>query len=148
MRIASAAFAFFLSVTAAFAQNDYKFMDEDGNEVVFPAEVPVYSAKNPGPWEDLESIHAPEVISYLRKQGLEDVRILTIKLLHPMKEGEKGRIQAIYIFDKDHYVIGYHPFKPGEGKAEAEIWINGIINYVQIYVHCSRHGMWQTEERF
>ena len=144
----TALFAFVsIAPCLATAQDDYKFKDGEGNEITFPKDVPAYSAKNPGPWKGLEAIHHPEVSSHLRKQGLEAVRILKIKIPHPMKEDEKGRIQAVYVFDKDRYVIGYHPFKMGERDAEAEIWINGIVNYVVICVHCTRHGMWFTEVR-
>ena len=129
-----------------FAQ-DYKFLDEWGTEVTFPKDVPIHSMKNPGPWGKVASLHLPQVKVSYRNEGLEKILVLHITLNHPMLDAKLGSIKKIYIVDKDNLIVGYHEFKAKDKRAETKISVNGVINYVQIYIFCSKHEGWTSELR-
>lgn len=125
---------------------DYVFRDARGNEVLLPTGRPVYSRKSSGPWAGLSGIHEPKTEWVLRKEGLEDVRVLKLSFSHP--SGEKdGRIERIYLADKDGYVVGYKVVSEKEQPVNLEFKLNGVINYLRIYVDCSVHGLWGAEMR-
>ncbi len=142
-------FAFFcLTLPPPCLADDYAFRDEMGNDVKLPKDKPVYSRKNPGPWAaDTALLHEPEVEWSMRKTGLESVRILKISFSHPVSEKE-GQIQKVYLADKDGLIIGYKAFETDAKNFSAEFKINSVINYVRIYVECSKHGLWGNEMRF
>lgn len=131
----------------AFAQ-DYVFKDQEGNEVALPKNVPIYSPSNPGPWKEQASLHFPKVKSKYRRDGLEKIRVLYFELPHPVRDEKLGSIESIFVLDKDGLIIGYYRFNLFDQTAQAKVKINGVINYVQIYIVCSRHGVWKFERRF
>ena len=141
--------AAFLSLMASglTLADDYVFHDDNGSEVHLPKDKPVYSRKNPGPWAGLSGIHEPKAEWALRKEGLEDVRVLKLSFSHPVSEKD-GRIKKIYITDKDGFVIGYKVFEEKDKVFNAEFKLNGVVNYIRIYAECSRHGLWGAEMRF
>lgn len=136
-------------LSAESEQDAYVFVDAEGRKIYFPTDVPVYSKENPGPWRGEEPIHDIVLKIKSRYSGLEKILILNIKTPHPMDDTdeETGWIQEIFVLDKDDLIVGYHEFEPEDTVAKAKIWINGIINYVQIYIRCTRHGLWREEFR-
>ncbi len=142
------AFSFGLIPSLVWPQSsDYKFVDSEGHDVALPHQ-PIYTVADPGPWKGLELQHLPQATWHMRQQGLEMIRILVVRVPHAMGDKNKGRIEAIYVLDKDDLIIGYHAFGAMKKEAVADIWINGVINYVQIVVGCSRHGLWKKTFRF
>lgn len=141
-----------LSISApCFADSDYKFKDQYGNEIEFSESNPFFTQKNPGPWKNFKEFYKPEIKVKRRKAGLEDITYLIIAYPHhPMKdeEDELGLIQKIYVLDKDGLTIGYDPFISETKNATVEIQLNGIINYVKIYAESSKHGTWLYEFRY
>lgn len=133
-----------LSCGVAFAQSDYTFTDAQGNEITLP-KGPVFSEQNPGPWKGLESIHMPEVSRKIRKEGLETIQILTVRISH--SSGTENKIKAVYLLDKDDLIIGYKAFKPEDQELAFEPRINGNLNYVKIYADCADHGLWRKDVR-
>ncbi len=128
---------------------DYRFFDEEGNEVVFPGAPSYFTQKNPGPWSSQEAgLHAIKVKAKFRKSGLENIRILKFTILHP--PASKGKVKsndsisAVYLLDKDNLLIGFQLFDQQTKKYEFECRINGIINYVQVYIYCGKHGIWKS----
>ncbi len=119
-------------------------MDSLGNTITLPSR-PIFSIDAPGVWTNIAGRHSPEISTKIRKDGLETVRRLLVKLPQPVVKDEKDPIQAIYVSDKEGLIIGYHKFTPGE--QEIEMPINGNINYMQIYVECQNHGLWQKNLR-
>lgn len=138
---------FFLFFSFPASAEDYAFRDQYGNEVNVPKGKPIYSRKKPGPWAGLHGSHEPKIEWSLRKEGLEDIRVLKITYTHPFSEKE-GRIEKIYLTDKDGLVVGYKAFEEKDKTFTAKFKINGVINYIQIYTECSRHGLWGAEMRF
>jgi len=131
-------------------QDDYKYVDRYGNEIKMPKDVPIYTSQKPGPWTGLESLHEPFLKTRVRLEGLETILVLDLTVRHPMgteTKEETGRIQAIYVLDKDDLMIGYSAVPPDEilNEVKAKIWINGVINYVKVYVLCSKHDFWLKE---
>lgn len=139
---------FALLSTPLEAASDYRFFDpETGNEVLFPQVDEIYTLKRPGPWKpSVAQWHLPVLKPKFRKEGLENVRMLELTIPHPMDKAQ-GEIQAVYLKDKDGLLIGYQEFPPLIKNYQASFRLNGVINYVQIYVFCSRHGAWETEVR-
>lgn len=126
--------------------NAYKFADEDGNQVVFPSDLPLYWNGKPGPWKGLEAAHDVTLKARTRREGLEMSRIMNIRISHKDTE---GKIKAIYVLDKDGFVIGYKKFPEKAGnELETEILITSVINYVEICIECTKHGMWKKVYRF
>jgi hypothetical protein len=126
--------------------NEYRFVDQDGNAVDFPTDIPLYWKEKPGPWRGLEAAHDVTIKTRMRKEGLEMSRVINIKLSHKDTEGE---IKSVYVLDKDHFVVGYQKFAPKAGPdLEANIEITSVINYVEICILCSKHGMWKKIYRF
>ena len=123
---------------------DYKFLDPEGNEIIFPKNKPVFSEDYPGPWKGLESFHEPLATWKIKKEGLETIRRILIRVPHPAEDPESGYIRAIYVLDKDGLVVGYHAFHKDK-EITAEVRVNGVINYVQIYVECTKHGLWRKD---
>ena len=141
-------FFLILLLPAALAEdsNEYRFMDKDGNAVNFPSEVHLYWKEKPGPWRGLQTAHDVTIKTRTRTEGLESSRIINIRLSHKNTDGD---ITAIYVLDKDSYVVGYAHFKENSGPdIETEIEITSVINYVEICVLCSKHGMWKKVYRF
>ena len=130
------------------AETDIKFKDNQGNEIVFPGNMPRHSQKKPGRWKGLEAVHDPHIKLSRRKEGLELVRVVFIEIPHPAEEADMGKIQAVYLFDKDGLVIGYQAFPSTAQEYKAEIRINGVINYFQIMIQCSKHEMWEKEIKY
>ncbi len=125
--------------------SDYQFQDEDGNKIHLP-DLPVYWKEKPGPWRGLETVHDPIVKARTKREGLEMTRVMRILVNHDKAD---GYIKAFYVLDKDKLIIGYHAFKENAGPAvETEIMITSVINYVEIYVECSKHGLWKKIYRF
>ena len=131
------------------ADNDYKFVDQAGDEIILPRDVPVYTRENPGPWKKTLGTHEPRIKTRVRKAGLEAIRVLDVTVPHPMgtENEEEGLIERIYVTDKDGLMIGYYKFSEADKRAEARMLINGNINYFEIFVQCSRHGMWRSNYR-
>ena len=141
---------FILRLSSAFAEGDYKFLDENGNDVIFTLPETVYTQSQSGPWMKEASLHKLKVHSHVRFDGLESIRIVTIDIPHPMKDkNEKdGVIEKIYLLDKDGLIVGYHAFGTQDKKAIFQSKLNGVINYVKAYVFCSKHGAWTEDIRF
>ena len=134
-----------LSFSDVRADGDYAYRDPNGNTVVLPPR-PVILFSNPGILKKDAPRHTPEIENKIRRSGLEHIRVLVVRLPEPITDNQKDPIQKIYVLDKDNLVVGYHQFKTGEQKTE--IVLNGIINYVQIYVECANHGLWRKSMRF
>ena len=130
------------------AEEDYKFIDSGGKEILFPKSTPIFSRSNPGPWKGSEQLIEPQLDTRIRRQGLEMIRILEIRIPYPAGSAGDNRLQALYVLDKDGLIIGYQKFDPEEEYFFADIWINGIINYIQIYIESSRNGLWRKEFHF
>ncbi len=125
---------------------DYRFKDSYGNVIENPVFETAYSDKSPGPWKGKEAMHTPRIKAIIRKDGLEMTRVLTVSVDHPDDDSD-GRIEALYLLDKDGLVVGHESFKK-DHVIEAEMWLTSVINYVQIYVKCTKHGVWRKEVRF
>lgn len=140
---------FILLPFPAFSQGDYKYLDENGEEIILTLPEIVYTSKNPGPWIQEGSLHIPKIESHLRNDGLEHIRIITFSMsAHPMEEKSDNRITKVYIVDKDSQLIGYHSFSAWDKKAIFRTKLNGVINYIKVYVICSKHGAWMNEYTF
>lgn len=123
----------------------YRFVDPvSGEEVHFPDKLPVYTKESPGPWKGLEADHAVAVESRLKKEGLETRRIVHLSL----SPGKDTNLKAVYVLDKDQLIIGYHKINPKKPVYDAEINITSVINYIQVYVECAKHGLWRKSFRF
>lgn len=138
----------FIFCPSAWSNEDYKFLDQDGNEIVLPWDVNFYTLQNPGPWSKVAHLHEVKVSTYFRHEGLENIRVVALDIPHPMHNEKLGTIQKIYLLDKDRLIIGFYDFSFIEKQAKAKIKINGVINYVQIFIVCSKHEGWKSEARF
>lgn len=132
-----------------YAQGDYTLVDSRGNEITLPTDIPVYSEKSPGPWppEAIDFIK-PEIVSWVRKDGLEDIRVITVSANNPFSEEVKKNhyIKSFYIVDKDGIIISFRAFSEDlEGPATAKFLINGVINRLDVYVEFAEHSLWKTD---
>lgn len=127
------------------AADEYSFVSPEGEQIEYPSGVIPFSPANPGPWKGFEPMHQINLDSRIRKQGLEQIRILRIRMNHPMGTKEAGTIQRIYVADKDNLMIGFEEFPENSKEVDVEIWINGVINYIQVIVECSKHGFWRRD---
>lgn len=128
------------------ASEDYKFKDEDGNEIAYPRRFPIYSLAQPGPWNIEEAkLHEPFLKWRWRKEGLESIRLLRIAIPHPTEDPSFGAIRTLTAFDKDKLPVAFNETTEGLKKIEVEFRINGVINYVEVLVSCSKHGLWKKE---
>ena len=148
-------FSIFLSPPAS-AEKAFEYQSEDGLFWIPPG-TPVHSKSNPGDEAKEIERHSPKLEISHRDDGLQDILLLKIKFDHPMipevenleekpedkKADENGRIKEIYIVDKDRVIIGYRSFPNLVTDASTKIRINGNINYFDIYVICSKHGVWK-----
>lgn len=127
-----------------------EFSDESGNTVTKPDPQKVKSLEGPSLSEEA-AFHEPLVYTRKLVQGLETTRIIKITVPHPLvtldDKPKKTPIKAIYLVDKDGIVIGYDYFTADKSEAVYETKINGIINYVEIYVECRQHGIWLKKVR-
>ncbi len=121
------------------------FRDAGGNEIYLPTDKPVISLASPGIWKSVSGFHEPQIFTKVRKDGLEAVRILKIRLPYPIVKDDEDPLKAVYVLDKDGLIVGYHEFSVGE--QGIQMVINGIINYIQIFVECPKHGLWRKEIR-
>ncbi|MSR77235.1 MAG: hypothetical protein EXS63_03265 [Candidatus Omnitrophica bacterium] len=128
--------------------NDYQISDENGQEIKLPPSVIIYTQTHPGGWKKEATLHAPKIKSHIRYSGLEQIRIVTIEIPHPMQDETLGAIQKIYILDKDALIIGYREFHAWDKKATFLVKLNGVINYIKVFITCSKHGDWLSEIRF
>ena len=117
----------------------------NGKSVKIP-DLPIYDSKNPGPLAEQLAFHRPTLKLKRRKEGLEDTWRLTITIPHPIVEDPKKMVTAVYVTDKDNIIVGYLGFSAGD-TLSGEIRLNGILNYIQIYVYCLEHGLWKSEYR-
>jgi len=140
-----------IGTSLAHAQDDYKFLDESGKEIIFSRDDPFHTSSDPGSWKEFGGIENMEVKSRIRREGLEMIRILFISIPHRAAEDtEEDHIEALFVLDKDGLIVGYDDKLTSEEgvKLTSEIWINGIINYVEIYVKHTKHGTWKKKFRF
>lgn len=125
------------------------YVDALGDPVTAPDAKKSFSAEKPGVWKAEAAFHDPAVKSRKLVQGLETTRILTVSVPHPLdKTGNKNKqpIKAIYLVEKDGMLIGYDSFSEDDAKQVVyETRMNGVINYVEIFVECRRHGMWHKK---
>ena len=128
-----------------FADSDYVFRNQKGDPVNLPNRL-VIPVKKPGIWQHVAARHQVEIKSKTRKLGLETVRFITFRLPEPVRADQKDKITQLYVLDKDGLIIGAHEFAVGE--QEYVLKISGVINYVQIYLECASHGLWQQDLRF
>ena len=133
---------YLMLASPGFPGGDYKFLDAAGNEVLLPTDLPIYTQKKPGPWKGHEKEHRVAIRTKLRTAGLEMNYELTLFIPHPMTE--KDRVEAIYLVDKDGLIVGYKAFTTSASEASAKILINGVINYIQVYILCT-HSLWKSE---
>jgi hypothetical protein len=124
------------------ADSDYKFVDEYGDEVLVPTDIPMHTERTPGKFSKEAASHKPKVAISTRYDGLETIRIVDMVIPHEIAEGEEIKI---YLTDKDGLVVGYKRFSTGPLKGRFKI--NGVINYLQIYVICPQHEGWHYEIR-
>ncbi len=137
-----------LSPNPAQTASDYKYIDEDDNEIIFPAVTTVWTQSSRGPWSEEEARwHLPHVEARFRKDGLENIRFVRITLDHPPGKSKDGTLKAIYLRDKDQLIIGYHSFSPSDKVFEFKSRLNGVVNYLEIFVFCVDHGVWKSEVR-
>lgn len=121
------------------------FRDASGNEIYLPEAKSVISFTDPGIWKPVAGLHEPSVKTKVRKEGLENVRVIKVRFASPIAKDDPDAVKAVYLLDKDAIIVGYHAFSAGE--QETEISINGVINYIHILVECPRHGLWTKEIR-
>lgn len=110
----------------------------------------VHSLEQPGALSKEAAFHEPVVYTRKLVQGLETTRIIKITVPHPLTLSGKTKntpVKAIYLVDKDGIVIGYDYFTADKSEAVYETKINGIINYLEIYVECREHGIWLKKVR-
>ena len=136
---------FILCPALLVADFDYDFKDDNGESVHLP-DLPIISYDAPGIFAALLGSHRPEFLLTSKKEGLEKIRFITLDFKRPARQFSNDKLTAVYVLDKDQLVIGYHLFEPEETKAVMRI--NGVINYVEIYVECEAHGLWQKKLRF
>ncbi len=138
--------AVFFSLPLAAGEND--FLDEaSGAVIALPKNRPLYTRADPGPWHGLEGLHDPRLTSKIRKEGLENIRRIFVRIPHPPAVNDDDSIKAVYLLDKDGIVVGYRGFEKVDKVFEAEIRINGVINHLQVYVECAHHGLWRWDYR-
>lgn len=128
------------------ASQDYSYRDVDGGVINIPTSASIYTETSPGPWKDLIKQHIPVLTPKIRKEGLELIRILEFEITHAGAE-EKNTVKGITVADKDGLVIGYAAFLPKTKNLKAKMTINGVINYIEVYVECTEHGVWKKTFR-
>ncbi len=126
------------------------YTDKDGNPLAAPKTA--YSLENPGTRKKEAADHDPVITSRRLKQGLETTWVFKAALpQHPLPKTKKRDtefpIKAIYLVDKDGIVVGYQEFTIDDAEASYETKINGIINYLEVYVECREHGTWLKKVR-
>ncbi len=128
-----------------------EFSDEEGNTVSMPDPKKVQSLEKAGALPKEAAFHEPVISTRKLVQGLETTRIIKITVPHPLTaldgKDKKTPVKAIYLVDKDGIVIGYDYFSAEKSEAVYETKINGIINYLEIYVECREHGIWLKKVR-
>jgi hypothetical protein len=134
-----------LIVQAGWLGAEDPFRDASGNEIYLPKTKSVISFAAPGIWQSVAGMHEPSVKTKVRKEGLENVRVIKIRFSSPIAKDDPDAVKAVYLLDKDAIIVGYHAFSAGE--QEAEFSINGVINYIHLLVECPRHGLWTKELR-
>ncbi len=134
-----------LARPASAGDPNYRFVDDEKNVITLPTHLEIYSKEMPGPWKGHEEEHDPHAKFRIFKEGLESTRVVTIRIVHKQEEGP---VKAVYVADKDGLVIGYAKFKKDAKSLEAEMKINSVINYIEIYVECGKHSLWKTAYRF
>lgn len=141
----------FLTLCIPPAKAEEGYTDEDGNPIVVPNAKTAYSLEKPGIHQKDAAAHDPVLTSRLLVQGLETTRVLKITVAHPLpktyKKGAKFPIKAIYLVDKDGIVVGYRTYSIDDTQVLFETKINGVINYLEIYVECREHGTWLKKIR-
>lgn len=128
------------------AASDYAYKDESGENIGLPLDLPIILLNKPAALSHVAPYHTPEIKTRIRKEGLEWVRELTMKFTKPIPKPLKDKITKIYILDKDYLIVGYAVLRPS--KPQAVFRLNGIINYIQIYIQCDEHGLWREDLRF
>lgn len=123
----------------AYSYSEYSFRDTSGNEVNLP-DRPQISLDSPGALIKIAPEHTPKIHIKTRHDGLEAVRVLEFELSAPVTKDQSDPLLAIYIADKDGLMIGHKSLNPGDYKFS--IVINGVINFVYLYVECQDHGLW------
>lgn len=130
------------------AQSDYKYLDEEDNEIIFPVVSTVWTQSFRGPWsEEQARWHLPRVEARFRKDGLENIRFVTLTFEHPPGKSKEGAIKNVYLRDKDELIVGYRAFGLKETAFEFRTRLNGVVNYLDIHVFCAEHGVWKSEVR-
>lgn len=125
------------------ADSDYSFRNEDYEEINLPSK-PVVRMQRPGVLLNAAPAHIPKIVVKARKEGLEKVRLLEFEFPEGRLDiAGTDRLMAVYLLDKDGLVIGYHAINNSE--PSFRIRINSVINYVQVYVECYKHGLWFEE---
>ena len=126
--------------------SEYKFYDQDGNEIGFPENEPVFSKKNPGKWCGEKTPPNILVSRRVRKAGLEDIQILSIVTPGVLDHNGLTKVDSYYVRDKDGLTVAHAGIDMKMQDAPAEVWINGIINYVEVYAACAtEEGLWMKE---
>ncbi|MBN1689310.1 MAG: hypothetical protein JW893_09425 [Candidatus Omnitrophica bacterium] len=87
----------------------------------------------------------PQIRLTVRKDGLETIKVIKIEVPYKPSEDGSERVISFFLLDKDNLIVGYQKFDFGTKKYKGEIWINGIINYIQVYILTSTKGMWKEE---
>ena len=131
----------------AAAEQTSKYIDMEGNEVPGPDIHSYFTLNSPGPWKQVADLHFPKIEAHFRKEGLENVRMVDIQVPHPLNDKRLGTITQIFVMDKDHLIVGYQTFDKLSRRASLKLTVNGVINYLEIYVVCSAHGTWKTSLR-
>lgn len=126
------------------ADGEYSFRDENYEEIHLPVK-PVIQIQKPGSLLNEAPAHTPQITIKSRKEGLEKIRLLQFEFPKepPTDSSRRDRLMAVYILDKDGLIVGYHAINNAE--ARFRIPINSVINYVQVYIECYKHGLWFLE---
>ena len=127
------------------------YIDENGEPVEKPSSKTAHSIENPGANKEMAALHDPILVSRKLVRGLETTRILTITVTHPIPKTRTKTtvfpIEAICLVDKDGLVVGYRSFSMDDHEISFETRLNGVINYLEIYVQCREHGTWLKKVR-
>lgn len=140
----------FLIAPSVHADNEYRFVNATGDIVTLPTDLPIHTLDAPGPMVSQPNALEPKISTWIRKDGLEDIRVLLIKVKNPFTEGEPELpAQALYVIDKDGLVLGYRKFEDNtETEISEKFTVNGIINHLDVYVEYTNLGLWKKELHF
>ena len=136
-----------LSIPSLLAADEQ--VNADDSPIISFSDARLHSEKRPGTWKDILSSNLLKFKPLRIKEGLETIMMLTISVT-PF-ESEKAApiaITDIYIADYQDIILVHQTYTPASQPGAAEFRLNGILNFVQIYLVDNKRGVFKKELRF